>query len=73
MSLDQRQHIYAGTEGNGLTLVNSRDWQTYPGTVGRAVPGPGSIDFEVQLRRAPTGKLHKQALRDRYWRSTPVS
>jgi long-chain acyl-CoA synthetase len=28
---------------------------------------PRSIDFEEQLPRAPTGKLYKQALRDRYW------
>ncbi|MFT3799843.1 MAG: AMP-binding protein [Burkholderiaceae bacterium] len=30
---------YAGTEGNGLTLVNSADWLTHKGTVGRSVLG----------------------------------
>ncbi len=30
---------YAGTEGMGMTLVNSADWLTHPGTVGRAVVG----------------------------------
>ena len=30
---------YAGTEGNGMTMVNSQDWLTHPGTVGRAVIG----------------------------------
>ncbi len=30
---------YAGTEGNGLTLVGSADWLTHKGTVGRAVLG----------------------------------
>jgi long-chain acyl-CoA synthetase len=28
---------------------------------------PRSIDFEEQLPRLPTGKLHKGPLRDRYW------
>lgn len=30
---------YAGTEGNGLTLVGSADWLSHRGTVGRAVIG----------------------------------
>ena len=30
---------YAGTEGNGMTLVNSADWLRHEGTVGRAVVG----------------------------------
>ena len=30
---------YAGTEGNGLTLVTSPEWLERPGTVGRAVVG----------------------------------
>jgi long-chain acyl-CoA synthetase len=30
---------YGGTEGNGLTLVNSQDWLSHPGTVGKAVIG----------------------------------
>jgi long-chain acyl-CoA synthetase len=28
---------------------------------------PRSIDFEAELPRAPTGKLYKRLLRDRYW------
>ena len=28
---------------------------------------PRSIDFEAALPRLPTGKLHKQPLRARYW------
>jgi acyl-coenzyme A synthetase/AMP-(fatty) acid ligase len=31
---------------------------------------PRSIDFEAQLPRAPTGKLVKRLLRDRYWQGT---
>jgi acyl-CoA synthetase (AMP-forming)/AMP-acid ligase II len=30
---------YAGTEGNGLTLIPSREWLTHPGSVGRAAVG----------------------------------
>ena len=32
-----------------------------------AVKCPRSVDFEAELPRAPTGKLYKKALRDRYW------
>jgi long-chain acyl-CoA synthetase len=31
---------------------------------------PRSIDFEAQLPRAPTGKLMKRLLRDRYWQDS---
>jgi len=30
---------YAGTEGNGFCYVNSEDWLTHPGTVGRPLTG----------------------------------
>jgi acyl-coenzyme A synthetase/AMP-(fatty) acid ligase len=30
---------------------------------------PRSIDFESELPRYPTGKLHIRLLRDRYWKS----
>lgn len=30
---------YSGTEGNGVTAVNTQDWLTHRGTVGRAVIG----------------------------------
>lgn len=30
---------YAGTEGNGLTMIDSRTWLTKPGTVGKPVLG----------------------------------
>ena len=30
---------YAGTEGNGTTMVNSADWLKYKGTVGKAIVG----------------------------------
>ena len=30
---------YAGTEGNGMTMVDARTWLAHPGTVGKAVVG----------------------------------
>ncbi|WP_336985408.1 acyl-CoA synthetase [Altererythrobacter aquiaggeris] len=30
---------YAGSEGNGMTMVGSEDWLTHPGTVGRPIFG----------------------------------
>ena len=30
---------YAGSEGNGMTMVGAEDWLTHPGTVGRAILG----------------------------------
>jgi long-chain acyl-CoA synthetase len=30
---------YAGTEGNGMTMVHSKDWLSHKGTVGKAVIG----------------------------------
>jgi acyl-CoA synthetase (AMP-forming)/AMP-acid ligase II len=32
---------YAGSEGNGATFINSEEWLTHPGSVGR--PGAGAI------------------------------
>ncbi len=42
---------YAGTEGNGVTLVDSAQWLTHPGTVGQAVIG------EVRICDDETGEL----------------
>ncbi len=34
---------YAGTEGNGMCYVNSADWLTHPGTVGKSLLSPVHI------------------------------
>ncbi len=34
---------YAGTEGNGFCYINSADWMTHPGSVGRSLLGPVHI------------------------------
>jgi long-chain acyl-CoA synthetase len=34
---------YAGTEGNGMCYVNSEDWLTHPGTVGKSLLSPVHI------------------------------
>ncbi|MEN9538095.1 MAG: hypothetical protein RLZZ126_330 [Pseudomonadota bacterium] len=45
---------YAGTEGNGMTLVQSQDWLTHKGTVGKAVMGKLKICDEHGAE-VPTG------------------
>ena len=42
---------YAGTEGNGVTMVDSAQWLTHKGTVGRAVIG------ELKICDDETGEL----------------
>ena len=46
---------YAGTEGNGVTMVNSSEWLTHPGTVGRAVIGELRIVDDDTGGLVPTG------------------
>jgi long-chain acyl-CoA synthetase len=46
---------YAGTEGNGMTLVNSKEWLAHQGTVGRAVVGELKISDE-QGNEMPNGE-----------------
>jgi long-chain acyl-CoA synthetase len=46
---------YAGTEGNGMTMVGSADWLTHKGTVGRAVIGQLRICNEFG-EEVPTGQ-----------------
>ncbi|MBI1182434.1 MAG: AMP-binding protein, partial [Alphaproteobacteria bacterium] len=38
---------YAGTEGNGSTFINSRDWLAHPGSVGRPMVGEVHIVDET--------------------------
>lgn len=51
---------YAGTEGNGLTMIGARDWLTHPGSVGRAVLGTLRICDEQgePLPAGETGLVH---------------
>ena len=51
---------YAGTEGNGMTLVGSADWLTHPGTVGRAVIGQLRIcdEFGEPVPTGETGTVY---------------
>jgi acyl-CoA synthetase (AMP-forming)/AMP-acid ligase II len=48
---------YAGTEGNGMTAVDSTTWLTRPGTVGRAIYGTVRIcaDDGTELPSGHTG------------------
>jgi long-chain acyl-CoA synthetase len=45
---------YAGTEGNGMTMVSSGEWVKHPGTVGRAVIGILKI-CDDEGNEMPTG------------------
>ncbi len=51
---------YAGTEGNGMTLVHSKDWLTHKGTVGKAVVGKLKICDEhgAELPTGTAGTIH---------------
>jgi long-chain acyl-CoA synthetase len=51
---------YAGTEGNGMTAVDSRTWLTRPGTVGRAIFGGVRIcaDDGTELPAGQTGGVY---------------
>lgn len=45
---------YAGTEGNGMTAINSADWLTHKGSVGRAIYGELHICDDAG-QEVPTG------------------
>jgi len=51
---------YAGTEGNGMTAVDSATWLTRPGTVGRAIFGAVRICAEdgTELAAGQTGGIY---------------
>ena len=51
---------YAGTEGNGMTAVDSGTWLTRPGTVGRAIFGTVRIcaDDGTELPAGQTGGVY---------------
>jgi long-chain acyl-CoA synthetase len=47
---------YAGTEGNGVTMVNSEQWLSHKGTVGRAVIGELKICDDETGEVLPAGR-----------------
>ena len=47
---------YAGTEGNGVTMVNSEQWLTHKGTVGKAVIGELKICDDESGQELPVGQ-----------------
>jgi long-chain acyl-CoA synthetase len=51
---------YAGTEGNGMTAIDSRTWLTRPGTVGRPILGTVRIcaDDGTELPAGQTGGVY---------------
>jgi long-chain acyl-CoA synthetase len=52
---------YAGTEGAGMTLIDSHDWLTHPGSVGRPVAGAVHVvdpDTGEELGAGETGAVY---------------
>lgn len=47
---------YAGTEGNGLTAINSEEWLTHKGSVGRAMMGVVKI-MDDDDNELPVGQI----------------
>ena len=58
---------YAGTEGNGMTAIDSATWLTKPGTVGRAISGTVRIcaDDGTELPPARPAESTSRAKRSR--------
>ena len=46
---------YAGSEGNGMTVIDTPDWLTHPGSVGRALSGAMHI-VDESGRELPAGQ-----------------
>ena len=55
---------YAGTEGNGMTAIDSGTWLTKPGTVGRAIYGSRK-DLRRRRDRTARGPGRRRLLRAR--------
>jgi long-chain acyl-CoA synthetase len=54
------EEYYAGSEGNGMTFIGSKDWQTHKGSVGKAVLGIVHImdeDNETELGPREEGSI----------------
>jgi long-chain acyl-CoA synthetase len=51
---------YAGSEGNGMTMISSPDWIAHPGSVGRAVVGTVHIvgDDGAEQRAGEAGMIY---------------
>ncbi len=55
------EEYYAGTEGNGMTFISSKDWLAHKGSVGKAVVGIPHImaeDNETELSVGAEGTIY---------------
>lgn len=55
------EEYYAGSEGNGMTMITSADWLTHKGSVGRPVLGTPHImseDGETELAQGAEGVIY---------------
>ena len=53
---------YAGTEGNGITMINSAEWLGHQGSVGKAVIGELRIVDDDSAQLLPTGRPARSTL-----------
>lgn len=53
------KEFYSGSEGAGITVVDSHEWLAHRGTVGRSITGPIHIvdDNDVELPQGETGHI----------------
>ena len=61
---DRVLELYAGTEGNGITLITGREWLAHPGSVGRPALGSAVRVLDRETRRPlPPGQVGEVFLR----------
>lgn len=55
--------LYGGTEGQGRTVINGREWLDHRGSVGRPVPGCEFVIFDDDGGPCPPGQVGELYLR----------
>ena len=54
---DRIWELYAGTEANGITVLDGNEWLAHPGSVGRPALGSSVRVLDADGRDVPTGEL----------------
>ena len=48
--------VYAGSESNGIVMIDGADWLAHPGSVGRPLPGTSVRIVDAEGRALPPGR-----------------
>ncbi|GAA1326211.1 AMP-binding protein [Brachybacterium rhamnosum] len=48
--------VYAGSESNGIVMIDGADWLAHPGSVGRPLPGTSARIVDAEGRALPPGR-----------------